>query len=109
MSMQDSQSTRRQVPEAAAGRRALAVVQPFLPQLEQWNSRAAKISGMLLSHLLSEGEKARQRELLGALVEEVEAGQILFEEAVEHEPRHGRIADVRAAFDRLLSILRNIG
>lgn len=105
MTMNDSQSSRH-VPAVAAARQALAVVRPFLPRLEDWNHRAAKLTGMLFSHITSEAEKARQRELLSELIEEVEASRIEFETAIEYEPPHGRIADVQAAFNRLLSILQ---
>jgi hypothetical protein len=107
MTMNDFQSARH-VPAAAAARRALEVVRPYLPRLENWNHRAARISGILLSHITIEAEKARQRELLAGLIEEVAAARAEFEEAVEHEPRHSRISDVQAALNRLLSILQGV-
>ena len=103
--MDDSRRTRTRNLEVMAGRRANLVVAPFLPKLAQWNLYSAYWPAQEASHLLSEGERrvlhSRRRDLVIEIFGEFER----FRDTVADEPGHARIADVDAAFRRLLRTL----
>lgn len=106
--MTDLHSTphrRRPPQEVAARRQALQIIRPFQTRFEDWNHRAARASAAILSHVTTEAEKTQHREDLAALRAEVEAAYAEFLDAVAGRPPHGRIDDVDAAFERLLSVL----
>lgn len=98
--------TRASPVDATARRRAALIVGPFLKNFEGWNRRAARTGALILAHVSTETEKARHRDDLVTLRAEVELAYDQFREAVADQPQHGRIDDVRAAFDRMLSVLK---
>lgn len=98
--------TRASPVDAAARRQAALVVGPFLKNFERWNLRAARTGALILSHATTDSEKARYRGDLIVLRDEVELAYGQFRDAVAHQPKHGRIDDVSAAFDRMLSVLQ---
>lgn len=103
--MDDSRRERSRNPDVMAGRRANLVVAPFLPKLAKWNLCAAYWPAQEASHLTSEGERrvlrSRRRDLIVEICGEFER----FRDTVADEPGHARIADVDAAFRRLLRTL----
>ena len=100
---------RRRVPEADAKRHAINLARPFLSRFEAWNHKAARATAMIMSHLTDAEEKAEQQRKIAELTVEVELAFREFKAVVADEPRHDRLDDVRAAFERLLAILRKHG
>lgn len=98
--------TRASPVDAMAKRQAALIVAPFLKSFESWNQRAARTGALILSHATTETERTRHRGDLVTLRDEVETAYGQFRAAVADQPRHGRIDDVAAAFDRMLSVLK---
>lgn len=92
--------------DVAARFRAVDVIRPFLGSFESWNKRAARVGALMVSHAATGAEKASYREELRALRAEVQSSYDQFRAAVADQPRHGRIDDVDAAFDRMLAALK---
>lgn len=88
-------------------RRAMELIRPFVPLFEEWNHRAARASALALSRLASAEERAEQARVLADLYREVDKSYEEFESTVASAPRHGRIDDLRAAFQRLRGILEH--
>ena len=99
-------TTPRRRDEVAEHRRVLHLVRPFMDRFPDWNHRAARASATILSHVTLPEEKQEHRRLLDDLNAEVEAAYAQFEAIVAGHPYHSRIADIRAAFERLLVILQ---
>lgn len=99
-------STRASPVDATARRQAALIVGPFLKSFESWNQRAARTGALILAHATTESERTRHRSDLATLRNEVETAYDQFREVVADHPRHGRIDDVDAAFDRMLSLLK---
>lgn len=98
--------TRASPLDATAKRQATLIVGPFLKNFEGWNQRAARTGALMLSHATTESERARYRDDLIVLRDQVELAYNEFRDAVADQPSHGRIDDVDAAFDRMLSVLK---
>lgn len=103
--MSDPAPRRRSAPGVEERRRATQLVRPYLDKLEAWNGRAAMIGAAALSRTnAADAQTYRQR--LADLIGEVETGYADFRSVIEGQSAHGRIDDVRNAFERLLSTLR---
>jgi len=87
----------------------IQLIRPFLGRFEDWNIRAARASATILSHMTAEVEKTAQRQRLTDLRSEIEAEYARFEAATAGRRGLARVADVDAAFGRLLSMLRRVG
>ena len=98
--------TRASPIDATAKRHATLIVGPFLKSFEGWNERAARTGALILSRATTEPEKAKHREALVTLLAEVEHAYGQFRDAIAEQPQHGRIDDVSAAFDRMLTVLK---
>lgn len=98
----------RRVQAAESRKRADAAVAPFLKALRGWNARAAHLAARAASAYSSPEEKTLARLESGALLVEVRHHQAEFHSATKGEPRHGRLDDVDAAFERLADQLRAI-
>jgi hypothetical protein len=86
-------------------RKALELIRPFVPLFDDWHQRAAKAGATALAHAPSASERAQLALQLAALYAEVNTAYREFETAVADAPRHSRIDDLRAAFQRLLGTL----
>lgn len=103
--MSDSTAKRQQSQDVAERRRASAVVRPYVAQLDGWHGRAAMINATLPSRA-GEPEVEARRQNARQLLTQVEAGHREFLQVLATERPHGRLDDVRAAFERLLATLR---
>jgi hypothetical protein len=103
--MTDSSRERSPNPDVIAHRRASALVAPFLPKLQQWNLYAASSAAREASRLTTEKERDTLRGRRLEVIAEVHSEFVRFSEAIAAEPAHPRIADVDAAFRRLLRTL----
>lgn len=92
--------------DVAARFRAVDLIHPFLGSFEDWNRRAARVGALMVSHAATGAEKTAHREELRALRAEVQSSYDQFRAAVADQPHHGRIDDVDAAFERMLSVLK---
>jgi PAS domain-containing protein len=89
-------------PEVQANRRANQTVAPFLAKLGQWNLQAASWAARESSPATTEAEREDLRRRRLQAVIEIESEFQLFKAAVIEETGQARIADVNAAFQRLL-------
>lgn len=98
---------RRQTPtEITENRRAAAAIRPFVARFEDWNKRAAKSAAVASSNLSTAAERREHTKALEQLHQEIQQAYDDFEMVVAGVPAHGRIDDLRAAFTRLLAVLR---
>ena len=86
----------------------IQLIRPFLGRFEDWNIRAARASATILSHMTADAEKSAQRARLSELRAEIEAEYARFEAATKGRGGLARVADVDAAFRRLLAMLRRV-
>lgn len=105
MSGLEEPARRRSNPEITASRRALNIVSPFSQRFGEWNDRAARATGAILSAAVSSEDKKAFLDEIAALREEVGASYAKFQAAVSRAPAHSRIDDVRHAYTRLLAML----
>lgn len=100
---------RKASPERLAERRAVLAVRPFIGRFARWQGRVA----FLLARRASAGADAASRNTIDAQMDELaaEIAQVRseFEAAVQQEPPHGRIDDVRQSYQRLLHLLDRSG
>ena len=90
---------RRQPPtEVTENRRAAAAIRPFVSRFEDWNKRAAKSAAVASSHFSTAAERREHAKALEQLRQGVQQAYDEFETVVAGEPAHGRIEDLRAAF-----------
>jgi hypothetical protein len=87
-----------------ATRRARASIAPYLSQFPEWNRRAAHLTIVATSSLRDSSFGEEQKRQLAELFEEVDAAYQSFERELAGQ-RHGRIDDIRAAFQRLIAML----
>lgn len=89
-------------------RRAQGTLKPFLGGLADWNGKVAQFRERAASPYSNEEERRLARLEAGALLAEVRRRHSEFRSAIKGEPAHGRIADVDAAFERLIEQLRSV-
>lgn len=87
-----------------ATRRARASIGPYLSQFPEWNRRAAYLTIVATSGLRESAFGEEQKRQLAELFNEVDAAYQSFEREIAGQ-RHGRIDDIRAAFQRLIAML----
>jgi len=104
--MDDKSRQRTSNPEVQANRRANTTVAPFLAKLGQWNLQAANWAAREASPATTEAERNALRHQRREVAAEIESQFELFKAAVTEEPGHARVADVHAAFQRLLRTLQ---
>lgn len=104
--MDEKSRERTRNPEVLANRRANTTVAPFLAKLGQWNLEAANWAAREASPATTEAEREAIRDRRRQVAAEIESEFQLFRAAVTEEAGHARVADVHAAFQRLLRTIR---
>jgi len=89
-------------------RRANTVLKPFVTSLTRWNIRAAFLRGLVAATQGSDDDGRLARVEARALLAKVCHTHSEFRSAIESQPHHSRLDDVKAAFERLIDQLQSI-